>query len=136
MQTDYTQSARKALKLAERAAKACHHSYVGSEHLLLGLVQEPDGTAGVILRNHKVEGKKLSELIAKLVAPDQIVLSPEEGWSPRAQGILRDAEELAHFFEHREIGTEHILFAILRDVECVGDQTFTHTRREFAEAVH
>ena len=38
MQTDYTQSARKALKLAERAAKACHHSYVGSEHLLLGLV--------------------------------------------------------------------------------------------------
>ena len=55
MQTDYTQSARKALKLAERAAKACHHSYVGSEHLLLGLVQEPDGTAGVILRNHKVE---------------------------------------------------------------------------------
>lgn len=69
MQTDYTQSARKALKLAERAAKACHHSYVGSEHLLLGLVQEPDGTAGVILRNHKVEGKKLSELIAKLVAP-------------------------------------------------------------------
>ena len=97
MQTDYTQSARKALKLAERAAKACHHSYVGSEHLLLGLVQEPDGTAGVILRNHKVEGKKLSELIAKLVAPDQIVLSPEEGWSPRAQGILRDAEELAHF---------------------------------------
>lgn len=119
MQTDYTQSARKALKLAERAAKACHHSYVGSEHLLLGLVQEPDGTAGVILRNHKVEGKKLSELIAKLVAPDQIVLSPEEGWSPRAQGILRDAEELAHFFEHREIGTEHILFAILRDVECV-----------------
>ena len=119
MQTDYTQSARKALKLAERAAKSCHHSYVGSEHLLLGLVQEPDGTAGVILRNHKVEGKKLSELIAKLVAPDQIVLSPEEGWSPRAQGILRDAEELAHFFEHREIGTEHILFAILRDVECV-----------------
>lgn len=119
MQTDYTQSARKALKLAERAAKSCHHSYVGSEHLLLGLVQEPDGTAGVILRNHKVEAKKLSELIAKLVAPDQIVLSAEEGWSPRAQGILRDAEELAHFFEHKEIGTEHILFAILRDVECV-----------------
>ena len=97
MQTDYTQSARKALKLAERAAKACHHSYVGSEHLLLGLVQEPDGTAGVILRNHKVEGKKLSELIAKLVAPDQIVLTGgglvAAGW-----GILRDAEELAHFF--------------------------------------
>ena len=43
MQTDYTQSARKALKLAERAAKACHHSYVGSEHLLLGLVDRCTG---------------------------------------------------------------------------------------------
>lgn len=119
MQTDYTQSAQRALKLAERAAKSCHHSYVGSEHLLLGLVQEPDGTAGVILRNHKVEEKKLSELIAKLIAPEQTTLTAQEGWSPRAMSILHDAEELAHFFENKEIGTEHLLFAVLRDVECV-----------------
>ena len=97
MQTDYTQSARKALKLAERAAKACHHSYVGSEHLLLGLVQEPDGTAGVILRNHKVEGKKLSELIAKLVAPDQIVLSPEEAGRRGHRGFC-ETQKSWHIF--------------------------------------
>lgn len=119
MRTDYTKSAAQVLKLAGRAAKACGHSYIGSEHLLLGLVQEPTGTAGAILREHQVEEKKLLELIDRLIAPAQTEARQAEDWSPRAQGILRDAAEMTHVFESSEVGTEHILFAMLRDVECV-----------------
>ncbi len=119
MHMEYTDSAAKVLKLARHAADSCGHSYVGSEHLLLGLVRETSGAAGVILRGHHVEEAKLLELIERLIAPEQLAERAGGLWSPRAAGILRDSEELAHFFEDREIGTEHILLAILRDLECV-----------------
>ena len=120
MQENYTESARQVQRLAKKTAKACGHSYVGSEHLLLGLVQEKNGTAGVVLRSHNVEEQKLKELIGQLIAPESQVPVAEGGdMSPRAQGILKDAEEIAQFFEHLQVGTEHILLAILRDVECV-----------------
>lgn len=58
MQMKYTENALQVQKLAERSANACGHSYVGSEHLLVGLVQEKGGTAGAVLREHHVEEKK------------------------------------------------------------------------------
>lgn len=120
MQENYTESARQVQRLAKRTAKACGHSYVGSEHLLLGLVQEKNGTAGVILREHQVEEEKLKKLIEELVAPQSnTVLEEKSQLSPRAQYILEDAVEIAQFFEHTQVGTEHILLGILKDVECV-----------------
>ena len=120
MQENYTESARQVQRFAKRTAKACGHGYIGSEHLLLGLVQEKNGTAGVVLRGHQVEEKKLKELIDQLVAPEGQIAVAEPGvMSPRAESILRDAEEIAQILEHQEVGTEHLLLAILRDVECV-----------------
>ncbi len=120
MQENYTDSAQQVLRLARRSAKACGHSYVGSEHLLLGLVQEPKGTAGVILRAHRVEADRLKELIDQLIAPNGgMQVEEQAGWTPRARAILRDSVETAQFFESRETGTEHILLAILKDVESV-----------------
>ncbi len=120
MQDNFTQSARQVQKLAVKAARSCGHSYVGSEHLLIGLVQEPKGAAGAVLRAHGVDEQKLKELIDRLIAPDGSMLSAEEeGWTPRAQEILRESAEAAQFLESDQTGTEHILLAILQDVECV-----------------
>ncbi len=120
MQENYTESARQVQRLAKKTAKACGHSYVGSEHLLLGLVQEKNGTAGVVLRSHQVEEGKLKKLIEELIAPENQVITDDAGdFSPRARHILNEGAELALLFEHTQIGTEHILLAILKDVECV-----------------
>ncbi|MCC8050415.1 MAG: ATP-dependent Clp protease ATP-binding subunit [Clostridiales bacterium] len=120
MQRDYTESARKALRLAEQAAKRCGHSYIGSEHLLIGLIQEPNGSAGVILRENQVDPQKLISLIDRLISPEGGTARKEpEGLTPRAESVLEDSAELARFFDSRQIGTEHILLAMLKDVECV-----------------
>ncbi len=120
MQNDYTESALRAQKLAKQAARACGHSYVGSEHLLLGLLRETQGTASVVLREHQVDEKKLASLIEQLIAPSLPEKGKgEENWTPRAARILRNSVEQAYMFDSREAGTEHILIAILVDVECV-----------------
>ena len=120
MPEQFTDSAKQALKLARQTAVACHHSYIGSEHLLLGLVKEPRGTAAVILKEFQVEETKLMELIDQLIA-DQggVITADREGYTPRAEGILRNAVEEAHLFDAGKAGTEHILMAMLKDVECV-----------------
>lgn len=119
MQLNYTENAEQVLKLAQKAAKQGKHRYVGSEHLLLGLLQEKEGGAGAILRENRVEEEKIRSLIGELVAPELDTASVLREWSPRAKSILRESEEMAHFFEDTQIGTEHILLAILKDVDCV-----------------
>ncbi|MCD8364274.1 MAG: ATP-dependent Clp protease ATP-binding subunit, partial [Clostridiales bacterium] len=120
MQLKYTESALKAQQLAEKAAKSCGHSYVGSEHLLIGLLEEQQGSAGVILRENHVEEEKLRALIDQLITPegDTAVKEPS-GLTPRTEAILEESAQLASFFDNREIGTEHILLAMLKDIECV-----------------
>lgn len=120
MLEQFTDSAREALRLAKQTARACHHSYIGSEHLLLGLLKEPKGTAGVVLKESQVEEEKLTELIRQLIAEDGAVkLADREGYTPRAEGILHNSIEEARMFGSEKAGTEHILLAILKDVECV-----------------
>ncbi|MCC8136582.1 MAG: ATP-dependent Clp protease ATP-binding subunit [Clostridiales bacterium] len=120
MQHDYTESARNAQRLAEQAAKRCGHSYIGSEHLLIGLIQEPKGSAGVILRENQVDSQKLISLIDRLISPEGATVGKEpKGLTPRAESILEESAGLARFFDSSQIGTEHMLLAMLKDVECV-----------------
>ncbi|MCD8074064.1 MAG: ATP-dependent Clp protease ATP-binding subunit [Lachnospiraceae bacterium] len=120
MQLNYTESALKAQQLAAKAAKSCGHGYIGSEHLLIGLLKEQQGAAGVILRENHVEEEKLRTLIDQLITPegDTAVKEPS-GLTPRTESILEESAQLASFFDSREIGTEHILLAMLKDIECV-----------------
>ena len=120
MQIKFTQQAQHAISNAEKAAKKLNHPYVGTEHLLLGLRQEFASVAGQVLAGHGVDEEKLLKLIDELVAPNRKTekrQKPKE--SPRFQYILEDsAREAAHF--HMDIvGTEHILVAIIRDLDCV-----------------
>ncbi len=120
MEDLYTDSARQAMKLAGKAAKKLGNGSAGSEHLLLGLLQEKNGSAGVILRENKVEEDRLLKMIDQLIMPSKgELLADPETYTPRAQSILQESADLAKFMENSRIGTEHILIAMLKDVECV-----------------
>lgn len=121
MKEQYSKLASKALKLAEHTAKRCSHNYVGTEHLLAGLLAVEEGTAGHLLIEAGVSQEKLLELIEKLVAPSSDVLLAEpQGYTPRAKQVLFAAEAEAERTQSREIGTEHLLLAMLKEYDCVG----------------
>ena len=85
MDRKFTRQAEVALKLAKTTAKSCEHSYIGTEHLLTGLLKEPEGTAGKILAEFGVDQEKLMELIGQLVAPPQGETALKEPKDPAAQ---------------------------------------------------
>ena len=123
MDRKFTRQAEAALKLAKTTAKSCEHSYIGTEHLLTGLLKEPEGTAGKILAEFGVDQEKLMELIGQLVAPPQgetALKEPKDPqYSPRSRKILEQAMEDAESMECTA-GTEHILLALLKETDCVG----------------
>ena len=120
MQPQFTDKAKAALILAERAARGLRQSYVGSEHILLGLLRENTGVAATVLQNNGVDVVQLKEMIRDLIAPESSVLIAEhDGYSPRAQSILEEAHRQAERFRSDKTGTEHILLALLKEGENV-----------------
>ncbi len=120
MQTSYTAKAKKAIDIASRMSKSLHHNYIGTEHILLGLLKENTGVAAQILRDNGVELDKVLNLIEELIAPAQTVaLQEPEGYSPRATRVLEGAAKEATRFRSEKIGTEHILLAMVKETECV-----------------
>lgn len=120
MQENYTSQARNALAMAEKTAKRCQHSYIGTEHLLLGLLMEPEGTAGILLADFGVEQERLLGLIDRLIAPSgNTAVASAPRLTPRARRLLDNAQEEAARLKSDEVGTEHILLAMLRESDCV-----------------
>lgn len=120
MQPQFTDKAKAALMLAERAARSLRQSYVGSEHILLGLLRENTGVAATVLQNNGVDVVQLKEMIKDLIAPESSVLIAErDGYSPRAQSILDEAHRQAERFHSDKTGTEHILLGLLKEGENV-----------------
>lgn len=120
MQPQFTDKAKAALMLAERAARSLKQSYVGSEHILLGLLRENTGVAATVLQNNGVDVMQLKEMIKDLIVPESSVLIAErDGYSPRAQSILEEAYRQAERFHSDKTGTEHILLALLKEGENV-----------------
>ncbi len=121
MQKQFTRQAEKALKLAEKTADGCGHSYVGTEHLLMGLLKEGSGTAKLVLEEFNVDADKLLVLIDRLIAPPQqtAVKDREIGLTPRAQKVINNSLEEAASFGVQQAGTEHLLIALLKETDCV-----------------
>ena len=120
MYDNYTNKAKAALKLAERAAKALNQNYVGTEHLLLGLLKEKTGTAAKVLQENGADEVRLTGLIKDLIAPDfPIATKDREGYSPRAMKILDNSHRQAQRFQSELTGTEHILLALIKEGENV-----------------
>lgn len=117
----FTDKAKTALQLAAKSAKDLHQGYIGSEHILIGLVKERTGVAAKVLKENGVDEVQLISMIKELIAPDNsVTLLERDGYSPRASKILEDSAEVARKFRNQQIGTEHILLALLAEGENVG----------------
>ena len=120
MREQYTEQAKQALKKAERFARNYHHSYIGTEHLLFGLLKTTDGTASAVLMDNGVEEERLRAMIDKLIAPQgTVMLEEKQKYSPRAEKILMEGKKEAISFDSALVGTEHILLAMIKDTDCV-----------------
>lgn len=122
MQTAYTAKAKKAIDIATRISKSLHHSYIGTEHILLGLLKEGTGVASQVLADNGVEYDKVLELIEELIAPGNAVAVLEDGLSPRAVHVLEVSKAEAARFHSEKIGTEHLLIAMIKETECVASR--------------
>ena len=122
MSTQYTNQAKTAVKYAEKTARRYKHSYIGTEHLLAGLLHEEEGTAGMVLRDMGISEERLMEMIRKLIAPEvsNVLTADRAGYTPRATRMLEGAVEEADDLRSEKIGTEHLLLAMLREVDCMG----------------
>lgn len=120
MQDKFTRQAANALKLAKTTAQSCNHSYIGTEHILVGLLKEKEGTAGRILEEFNVEEDALRQLIEELIAPSEVLAAekaPE--YSPRAMRVLEKSVQEAENQKEAQAGTEHLLVAMLKETDCV-----------------
>lgn len=122
MQTAYTAKAKKAIDIATRISKSLHHSYIGTEHILLSLLKEGTGVASQVLADNGVEYDKVLELIEELIAPGNAVAVLEDGLSPRAAHVLEVSKAEAARFHSEKIGTEHLLIAMIKETECVASR--------------
>ena len=124
MRKKFTKQAQTALTLAKAAAIDFELGYIGTEHLLLGLLSETEGAAGRVLEEFQVDGKKLVELIDKLVTPAEVgnvtEIEMKPVYSPRTEKVLESAVAEAQNSGCEKAGTEHLLLAMLRETDCVG----------------
>lgn len=118
MHKQYTGQAKKALELAEKISRKLKHNYVGTEHILAGLLQERNGVAAQVLSDNQVDERKLLEMIEELIAPGEgTILMEADGYSPRTQKVLDTAQKEAAHFGSEKIGTEHLLLSMLKENE-------------------
>ncbi len=120
MQMQFTEKAEAALTFAEKYAKQLKQGYIGTEHILVGLIKEGTGIAGKVLSDNGVTLEAVIKLIKELIAFESgVAVQEREGFSPRAQHILEESQKLAKRFNQKRAGTEHILMALIKEGENV-----------------
>ncbi|MEI8371393.1 MAG: ATP-dependent Clp protease ATP-binding subunit [Planctomycetota bacterium] len=119
----FTDRARKVMQLANQEAQRFNHEYIGTEHILLGLIKEGSGVAANVLKNLEVDLRKIRLEVEKLVqsGPDMVTMGklPQ---TPRAKKVIEYSMEEARNLGHNYVGTEHILLGLLREQEGVAAQ--------------
>ena len=119
----YTDKAKKALNYANRLSRSSGCNYVGTEHILAGLLKEGTGVAAEVLTANNVELEALLKLIDELVAAgEEVTVADRDGYSPRTQMVLDRAREMADRFDSERIGTEHLLLAIIKGGDCAASR--------------
>jgi len=136
----FTERARRVLTLAQEEAQHFSHSYIGTEHILLGLVREEEGVAARVLVNLGVALSKVRSAVEFIIGRGEKPGSEEIGLSPRAKRVIELAIDEARHLGHNYIGTEHLLLGLLREGEGVAasvlDSFGITLERGRAEAVH
>jgi len=130
----FTDRARKVMQLANQEAQRFNHEYVGTEHVLLGLVKEGSGVAANVLKNLDVDLRKIRVEVEKIVqsGPDMVTMGklPQ---TPRAKKVIEYAIEEARNLNHNNVGTEHLLLGLLREQEGVAAQVLMNLNLKLEE---
>jgi ATP-dependent Clp protease ATP-binding subunit ClpC len=113
----FTERARKVLSLAQEEAQRFNHNYIGTEHLLLGLVRENDGVAAKVLSNLGVELNKVRSAVEFIIGRGDRIVLGDIGLTPRAKKVIELAVDEARRLGHHYIGTEHLLLGLVREGE-------------------
>lgn len=117
---NYTEQANEVLRIAKTIARELDHPYVGTEHLLLGLRKVYTGVAGQVLAANGVDEENILKVVDELVSPvGNTTVAHNPDFSPRLQYILEESKGEALRFRSPDIGTEHLLLALLKEVDCV-----------------
>ena len=115
----FSERARRALTYAQEEAQRFNHNYIGTEHILLGLVRETDGVAAKVLMNLDVDLNKVRSAVEFIIGRGGKTSSAEVGLTPRAKKVIELAVDEARRLNHTYVGTEHLLLGLLREGEGV-----------------
>ena len=128
MYEQFTDRARKVMQLASQEARRFNHDYIGTEHILLGLVKESTGVAANVLKNLDIDLRKIRLEVEKIVqaAPHIMVTIPKLPQTPRAKKVIEFSIEEARNLNHNYVGTEHLLLGLLREQEGVAAQVLMY----------
>ena len=122
MQYRFTQMAANVMHYSKEAASELNHNYIGTEHILIGLLREKEGLACQVLEDHGVTEEKVMHMVSQLIQGSGTAVAEPEDYTPRSRRILELASREALRFRASAIGTEHLLIAILRENDCVAAQ--------------
>jgi ATP-dependent Clp protease ATP-binding subunit ClpC len=111
----FTERARKVLRLAQEEAQRLKHDYIGTEHLLLGIIREGEGVAAKVLRNLGVNLDNARSSVESVLGRGNRVVTGELGLTPRAKKVIELAVDEARHLHHHYIGTEHLLLGLVRE---------------------
>ena len=115
----FSERARRVLSLAQEEAQRFNHNYIGTEHILLGLVRENEGTAAKVLGGLGIELNKIRSAVEFIIGKGDTAASGEIGLTPRAKKVIELAVDEARRLNHHYIGTEHLLIGLMREGEGV-----------------
>ena len=111
----FTERARKVLTLAQEEAQRFQHNYIGTEHLLLGLVREGEGVAAKVLTNLGIQLNDVRRAVEYIIGRGDRVVPGDIGLTPRAKKVIELAVDEAKLLKHQYIGTEHLLLGLVRE---------------------
>ena len=125
----FTDRARKVMGLARQEAQRFNHDYIGTEHVLLGLVQEGSGVAASVLKNLDIDLKKIRQEVEKLVSTGTTMVTMGQlPFTPRAKKVLELSLEVASNLGHTYIGTEHLLLGLIRESDGIAAQVLKNLK--------
>ncbi len=113
----FTKRARRVLTLAQEEAQRFKHNYIGTEHLLLGLIREGEGVAAQVLSNLGIEVEQVRQAVEAIIGRGERVVFGEIAITPRAKKVIEMAVDEARRLQHRFVGTEHLLLGLIREGE-------------------
>ncbi len=119
MYEKFTEAARQVMKTAEEISEQLGHNYMGTEHILIGLL-DTEGVASKILVTNGLDKEKLMELIDQLIAPDgKVGFAEINNITPRARGVIAKSYDVAKRFKSAQVGTEHLLLSLITESDCI-----------------